>query len=657
MVNDRNGRAARTTRVVLINMPFADLQYPSFALSQLKTVLCEELGGAVTVEILYLNQEFANVFDLDAYRAISVDLGVQATGIGEWIFRQVAFPDVPGNEDEYFARYWAPPSAGPFRDLIRRERRLAERFCVDAVGRHNLASADVVGFTSMFAQIMPSLGLARVLKDANPRVLTVIGGANCEAPMGLPLLANDTRIDYVFSGPALVTFPRFVQAVASGDMDACEHVAGIVTRNNFREAAARSSSGAERPIDSVVRPDFSEFYAAFNANCLLKGIDPILLFETSRGCWWGEKAHCTFCGLNGSAMAYRPMNPGSALELLEELIRQAYPWCREFQCVDNIMPLDYLDHVFPRLAPPPGVRIFFEVKVRLSPSEMRRLAGAGVTLIQPGIEALATSTLKLMKKGTSAFQNVVFLKNCVRSGISPLWNLLIGFPGEEEDVYEKYARDLPKLVHLPPPVGVFPVRFDRFSPYHMRAEEYGLNLHPSDYYPLTFPFPADSLEDLAYYFSDQTVAPYRIAAGRHRRRLDGLVQAWRAAWADQVPPVLEFDLTSGSRSVRDTRSGSEVVTRLSATAAALLRFAERARRLDALPGLLQVPAAQAAAAVEECRQHRLVFEENARVLSLVLSAAGDADDPGELQQQPGALARDAVLLPIVQSRRPAGTGR
>ena len=26
-----------------------------------------------------------------------------------------------------------------------------------------------------------------------------------------------------------------------------------------------------------------------------------ILFESARGCWWGEKQHCTFCGLNGSS--------------------------------------------------------------------------------------------------------------------------------------------------------------------------------------------------------------------------------------------------------------------------------------------------------------------------------------------------------------------
>ena len=38
-------------------------------------------------------------------------------------------------------------------------------------------------------------------------------------------------------------------------------------------------------------------------------VRPQSLYETSRGCWWGEKQHCTFCGLNGEGMAFRSRSP------------------------------------------------------------------------------------------------------------------------------------------------------------------------------------------------------------------------------------------------------------------------------------------------------------------------------------------------------------
>src|SRR5258708_19179517 len=107
------------------------------------------------------------------------------------------------------------------------------------------------------------------------------------------------------------------------------------------------------------------------------------------------------------------------------------------------MPKNYLTEVFPNLNTPPGLSIFYEVKADLSEEDIQVLAKAGVTKIQPGVEALATTTLKLMKKGTSVFTNLLLLRNCALYGISPAWDLLLGFPGEEGEVFRKYVDDLP----------------------------------------------------------------------------------------------------------------------------------------------------------------------------------------------------------------------
>ena len=44
--------------------------------------------------------------------------------------------------------------------------------------------------------------------------------------------------------------------------------------------------------------------------------------------------------------------------------------------------------------------------------------------IQPGIESLSDHVLKLMRKGTTALQNIQLLKWCREYGVQPEWNLL-----------------------------------------------------------------------------------------------------------------------------------------------------------------------------------------------------------------------------------------
>ncbi|HYH79785.1 MAG TPA: RiPP maturation radical SAM C-methyltransferase, partial [Longimicrobium sp.] len=283
---------------------------------------------------------------------------------------------------------------------------------------------------------------------------------------------------------------------------------------------------------------------------------PVLLFETSRGCWWGERAHCTFCGLNGSTINYRSMRAESAFKVFNDLFQHAGR-VSELQSVDNILPRSYLADVLPFLDTPRSVSMFYEVKADLDENDFRVLAKSRVVRIQPGIEALNTSTLKLMRKGTSVFQNLSFLVNAVRYGITPAWNLLIGFPGEGIEVYEKYLRDLHLLTHLYPPAGVFPVRFDRFSPYYTEAAEYGLDLHPLDWYELTYPYPPGALANLAYYFSDHNyAAPYAMNAARMVLQLREKVERWKALWKGGPTPELRLTERGGTAYVFDSRSGA-----------------------------------------------------------------------------------------------------
>ena len=154
-------------------------------------------------------------------------------------------------------------------------------------------------------------------------------------------------------------------------------------------------------------------------------------------------------------MGYRAMKPLVAIQLFKVLFKYS-GIVAQLQAVDNILPKSYLAEVLPFLDTPSNMDIFYEVKADLSDENVETLARARVKSIQPGIEALATSTLKLMKKGTTAFQNIKLLKSCALHGVVPAWNLLVGFPGETKDVYRRYVDVIPLLTHLHPPSGSFP---------------------------------------------------------------------------------------------------------------------------------------------------------------------------------------------------------
>jgi ribosomal peptide maturation radical SAM protein 1 len=506
-------------------------------------------------------------------------------------------------------------------------RERAERRLRALVVERGLDRAGLVGMTSMFFQTTASLALARELKRANPDLVTVLGGANCESPMGEEIARHAGAIDFVVSGPGLVAFPQLVRRLLDGEEEACHRIPGVFTRRNLEDGAHPGALAQELPLDADVPLDYDSFLADLERAFPERPVAPHLLFETSRGCWWGAKAHCTFCGLNGSTMAHRAMSPERALAQFDRLFRY-FPRCDYFECVDNLMPHSYLRDVFPHLHSPAGARIFYEVKASLTADQLATLARAGVRRVQAGVESLATSTLELMKKGTTSFQNVAFLMNCLRFRIEPIWNLLVGFPGEEEEVYRRLQEEVPLLVHLPPPTDVYPVRFDRFSPYFTQAESFGLDLEPYDFYELVFPFPREALGNLAYYFMDHNPHAEYLAA--LLRWLDGLrstVARWKERWAPGdggERPTLRFVDDGGGGAILDSRSGAPARTDVGARGRGILEALGTARDLEQLARALgRRPDAALERDVAELAERGLLFREEGRMLSLVLPAVGE----------------------------------
>jgi ribosomal peptide maturation radical SAM protein 1 len=613
-------------KISLIDMPFASLSQPSLALTQLKAVVERRCGADVRIRILYLNQEVARYLGFELYDYVIGAPQANNSGLGDWIFRQVAFPDQEDNTASYMQRYFPhlDADAAAIKGAMLAKRAGLKRHCEGLVTRHQLDSEQLVGFTSMFAQNVACCALARIIKARNPRVVTVMGGANCEAPMGQELVRHMTPIDLVFSGPALVSFADFVQCELAGDRAGGQRIRGVCSREGSGSLPGEAGGGMGRdlPIDVPVPLDYDTFLADLKASFPDGRVRPSLTFETSRGCWWGERSHCTFCGLNGSTMMYRAMPAAQALALFNELFDRYGDRCSRFESIDNIVPRQYLKEVFPHLVPPPGASIFYEVKADLKEREMEVLSRAGVTEIQPGIEALASSTLKLMGKGTTSFQNVAFLKSCLRYGVRPVWNLLIGFPGEDEQVYEKYLRDIPLLTHLPPPSGAFPVRFDRYSPYFTRAREYGLDLAPYEFYNAIYPFAAEALQKIAYYFEDRNYdAVYLARLTAWQDRLAAAVERWAQRWhgKDGLPKAaLELRREGDAFIVRDTRHG-EAGEHCLGDLALDLMVAARAQGLPPRVLMERVGADEPAVAAElaHLQDLGLLFEENGRFIALV----------------------------------------
>ena len=101
------------------------------------------------------------------------------------------------------------------------------------------------------------------------------------------------------------------------------------------------------------------------------------------------------------------------------------------------------------------------------------------------------------------------------------------------------------------PGGAFNVRFDRYSPYFVQAKQYGLDLHPSDFYRFIYPFSEEVLQRIAYYFSDHVYSAEYIAnVSKWSGRIQERVAYWRSRWSGSgVFPKLEWRTRNARRVV------------------------------------------------------------------------------------------------------------
>lgn len=578
-------RAAPPPRVLLVHMPWGALERPALGLSLLEAALTQR---GMPCRTLYLNLRLADRLGAATYGWITHDLPHIAFA-GEWLFTEALYGTDAARDAAFVQQIlrdtWRLAEADITRLL--QARRVIEAFLDEAQQAVEAEGADLVGFTSTFEQNLASLALAQRLKAKRPELLTAFGGANWEGVMGQTLHRRFPFVDLAFSGEADESFPAVMQALTRHrqpglDRDrAFMDISGLVFRRSDGSPAATGPATPVHTLDALPTPDFEPYFTARLASTAAQDVPPVLLFEASRGCWWGAKSHCTFCGLNGHAMGYRSK---SAPRLLAELDQLFTRWpCPTVEAVDNILDMGYFQTVLPALEQrtPPGP-VFFEVKANLRRHHVAQLARAQVMRIQPGIESLSNHVLSLMRKGTTQLRNVQLLKWCREYGVSVDWNLLYGFPGETDADYEEMLTLLPRIAHLQAPGACGPIRMDRFSPYFNEPERFGLTrVRPLPVYRALYPtFTAEALAGVANYFEfdyqpgfEPSMRAHEVAALAETQRRLGT-----AAGNLQALPHADGGLV-----VRDTRAlARQPITRFDRLERCILE------RIDEVASLQQV---------------------------------------------------------------------
>ncbi|HEU5384292.1 MAG TPA: RiPP maturation radical SAM C-methyltransferase [Streptosporangiaceae bacterium] len=710
--------------VCLVTMPYASPTRPSMALGLLKAILAE---GGISASVAYANLWFAESVGLRRYSLCASNMPIVFLA-GEWTFAAAAFGDDPRRAErdaEYlrqiraasdgYPQVWSGARGREFIADLLALREAATAFVDEAARRVLATGARVVGCTSTFEQHVASLALLRRIRELDPGVITMLGGANCETVMGEATHRCFPWVDYVVSGEAdgLVTELCRLALSRGRDVPAGELPRGVLgpahretTELSQPGGAGARLTGHRKPrhklaralfsdLDSLPTPRYEDYFAALATSKIAPHVRPGLPLESSRGCWWGAAHQCTFCGLNGTSLGYRSKSPERVLAEVREL-EDRYG-VTDFEAVDNILDMAYHKTLLPELAadarerrpqpaagpgpghdPSPGPgprRIFFEIKANVSRAQVAALVDAGIMWVQPGIESLHSEVLKLMDKGIQGWQNVQLLKWARELGLRLSWSILWGFPGEKDDWYEDMAQWLPAMTHLPPPAATPRVRFDRYSVYHEQASRLGLILFPIGTLSLVYPAGPGDLDSMAYFFTTEpNSGPLRIiqtldeavTANPGVRAVTQAVRDWSAAHRGGDLPVLTREDRAGVLEITDTRACARTPRQLlTGLARAVLLACDNAPRPARLAELVSRDAGLAAsqdeidAVVRQLLGDRLVLAMDERLVSLVLRGPVPDRIPGYSEFPGGGLVATAASggLPATAAGKPDAESR
>ena len=219
-------------------------------------------------------------------------------------------------------------------------------------------------------------------------------------------------------------------------------VKGAVTRYGASDETGNPAVSQLQDLGDLSAPDYEDYFNLLKSFDPQRAFFPTLPVEISRGCWWKRAAGphkasgCAFCNLNLQWDGYRAKKAARVVFEIDHLTQRHQ--ILSLAVTDNVLPKKESIDIFKQIKHlNKDLRLFGEVRATTPLKELKALRDAGMHQVQVGIEALSNSLLKKLHKGTSTIQNLEIMKNCEALGIENISNLILQFPGsDQQDVDE-----------------------------------------------------------------------------------------------------------------------------------------------------------------------------------------------------------------------------
>jgi ribosomal peptide maturation radical SAM protein 1 len=548
-------------RVAVVMMPFADAFRPSIRMGLTKAI---GRRAGFHVDDYYLNLDLAAQIGFAEYESIQY---ASCMGwAGEWLWSLAAFGS-DSNSGDFFAAFpsdAAQIAAGSGKDvpyLKDLRDRVIPEFLEACLGRVDWGSYGAVVLFATGEQLVPQLALARCIKERWPQTATIFNCADMDGEMAMEYMRTFPCADYMLTEEIDLSLPELLRRLAEGR-----------ETDDMLGVAARRGDGVSfigpapllQDLDSLPLPDYDTYYEAVKRYGLddfksCQGVPDwrysigAIPIEGSRGCWWGEKSRCNFCGFLATKQPYRRKTPERMLAEIDEL--SARYGRRDFTAMQLILDTRQIKGIFEPLGErDESYRFFSCLKTNLSRNQVRAISKGGLRYAMPGIENLNTHILKLMRKGVTRLQNVNLMRWCDYYHINLAWCLLYGFPGELPEDYADQLTTIRLITHTQPPLDYLRIRLDRYSCYFQTD-----GLFPTAWRkpaaPYDYLFPAYVDKEATAYFFDYEPGDGILPDEAHTETR-AAVMSWQDAWYSGRRPTLTYRRSGSDITIQDTRFGN-----------------------------------------------------------------------------------------------------
>lgn len=371
-------------------------------------------------------------------------------------------------------KYWGEAEIEFWKDYSLVEKMFAENNVIVESYLEKILEYDarIVGFSVYGSSLVPSLALAKKIKEKDKNKLIVFGGPQCSQYMSGRYIIEQDCVDIVVQGEGEEVLEEIVNLTERNEK--VSFIPGTLLKRDGKIIDCGEHS-LIKDLNLLPFPDFSDFSLDKYSR------STTLPISSSRGCI----KRCVFCNEWPFWKKYRYRKGGIIFEEMKHQL-QKFSQIKVFEFHDSLMNgnLEEMSKLCDLIIDNKlDISWAGQATIRgdMSLELLKKFKQTGCICLDYGLESGSDSVLSRIRKGCTVEEAECLIRNTHQAGIDVVVNFMFGFPGETEEDFQQtlefVSRNKEYITSVNPSPSFCGIAQGTYL--HSHPEEFGLILHPS----------------------------------------------------------------------------------------------------------------------------------------------------------------------------------